>query len=313
MNKFFYALLSLVLILTSPAFCKEKHDELNALVDIGGGRKVYMECIGSGSPTVILIAGYRERGDSAWNTHPPDQAGPPVYSEVGKFTRVCTYDRPGVFFKEKSRSDPISQPMTVKSAAIDLHTLLKASNVKGPYVIVGHSLGGLIAKFYAAMYPTDICGVVFVDALVDTVKNLWTPEQFGAFKYAMNFVPQEVGDDKDLERLDLESSFRQATEISMAPLSKIPAIVLTSDKPLDVKNIIKLGIYPSNITEKTGKQLWERQVAAQDSLVKSFSPLTQHIKNTHSGHYIQKENPGIVIDAIREIMDNAPCKSETTG
>lgn len=146
MNKFFYALLSLVLILTSPAFCKEKHDELNALVDIGGGRKVYMECIGSDSPTVILIAGYRERGDSAWNTHPPDQAGPPVYSEVGKFTRVCTYDRPGVFFKEKSRSDPISQPMTVKSAAIDLHTLLKASNVKGPYVIVGHSLGGVDRK-----------------------------------------------------------------------------------------------------------------------------------------------------------------------
>lgn len=162
------------------------------------------------------------------------------------------------------------------------------------------------------MYPTDICGVVFVDALVDTVKNLWTPEQFGAFKYAMNFVPQEVRDDKDIERLDLESSFRQATEISMAPLSKIPAIVLTSDKPLDVKNIIKLGIYPSNITEKTGKQLWERQVAAQDSLVKLFSPLTQHIKNTLSGHYIQKENPGIVIDAIREIMDNAPCKSQTT-
>jgi hypothetical protein len=84
------------------AFCQ-------SLVDIGEGRKMYMECIRSGSPTTILIAGYTERGDSSWNTFPPGQAGSPVFFEVGKFTRVCTYDRPGTIGKgfEKSRSDPI--------------------------------------------------------------------------------------------------------------------------------------------------------------------------------------------------------------
>jgi pimeloyl-ACP methyl ester carboxylesterase len=149
--------------------------------------------------------------------------------------------------------------MTVKDAATDLYNLLKAAKVRGPYVIVGQSLGGLIAKLYAAMYPNDICGLAFVDALVDTVKDLWTPEQFDVFKHAMKFVPKEVGGYQDLERLDVESSFQQIGEASMAPLSTIPAIVLTSDQSVDIKYVIKAGIYPSSMTVKTGKQLWKHR------------------------------------------------------
>ena len=93
------------LLLVEPAFCGE-------LVDIGKNRKMYMECAGAGSPTVILIPEFRDRGDSAWNTLPPKKAGTPVFSEISKLTRVCTYDRPGTIFPkegtfERSRSDPI--------------------------------------------------------------------------------------------------------------------------------------------------------------------------------------------------------------
>src|ERR1700747_3881504 len=80
------------------------------LVDIGGGRKMYLESRGTGSPTVVLVGGLRASADD-WSL--ADKSAPAVFSEVAKFTRVCAYDRPGTPVDEKpSRSDPVSQPAT---------------------------------------------------------------------------------------------------------------------------------------------------------------------------------------------------------
>src|SRR6478609_4564976 len=132
------------------------------LIDIGGGRKMYLKCSGRGSPTVVLVGGLRASADE-WDVS--DKSKPTVFTGVGKFTHVCACDRPGTPVGEKpSRSNPVPQPTTAKDAVADLHALLSAAGEAGPYVLVGHSYGGLIVRLYASTYPKDVSGLVLVDS-----------------------------------------------------------------------------------------------------------------------------------------------------
>ena len=117
------------------------------MVDVGGYR-LHLNCTGSGSPTVVIESGL---GDSSatWGW---------VQPEVAKTTRVCTYDRAGMGWSETS-----PQPRTAREFAKELHTLLAKANEPGPYVLVGHSLGGYTVRVYAHDYPAEVVGVVFVD------------------------------------------------------------------------------------------------------------------------------------------------------
>jgi pimeloyl-ACP methyl ester carboxylesterase len=118
------------------------------LVDVGGYR-LHLNCTGNISPTVVLIAG---AGDFSfdWGL---------VQPLVASFARVCSYDRAGFAW-----SDPGPTPHTMRQEAYELHALLRAAGIKGPYVLVGHSIGGLIARVYAEHHPTEISGMVLVDA-----------------------------------------------------------------------------------------------------------------------------------------------------
>ena len=89
-----------------------------------------------------------------------------VLPGVAAFTRVCAYDRPGTALDadHRSRSDPVPMPRTAADAVADLHALIDGAGIPGPYVLVGHSLGGIIVRLYAATYPNEIAGVVLVDA-----------------------------------------------------------------------------------------------------------------------------------------------------
>jgi len=117
------------------------------LVDVGG-YKLHINCMGQGSPTVILESGLAYPS-SIWGW---------VQPEVAHATRVCAYDRAGVGW-----SDPGPEPRDGLQIARDLHTLLGKANVPGPYVLVGHSTGGLYVRVYAAQYPQDVVGMVLVD------------------------------------------------------------------------------------------------------------------------------------------------------
>src|SRR5690349_17168655 len=120
------------------------------LVDVDGHR-LHINCMGTGSPTVVIEAGL---GD--WST---SWAGY-VQPEVAKTTRVCTYDRAGLGW-----SDASSLPSDAAQFAKELHTLLQNANVPGPYVMVGHSLGGLIVRIFAHDYASEVAGVVLVDSM----------------------------------------------------------------------------------------------------------------------------------------------------
>src|ERR1041385_3554644 len=118
------------------------------LVDLGG-YKLHLNCTGNGSPTVVLSAG---AGDFStdWAL---------VQPKVAAFTRVCSYDRSGAAW-----SDLGPKPRTVYQEVFDLERLLRAAGEHGPYIMVGQSLGGMVARMFAEKYPRATAGVVLVDA-----------------------------------------------------------------------------------------------------------------------------------------------------
>jgi len=130
------------------------------LVDVGGYR-LHINCTGEGSPTVVIEAGLGD-WSTGWGF---------VQQEVAKSTRVCTYDRAGWGW-----SDTGPLPRDAAQFAKELHTLLQNANIPGPYVIAGHSLGGLDVRVFVNEYASEVAGVVLIDSM--------TPRQFNQLQMA---------------------------------------------------------------------------------------------------------------------------------
>jgi pimeloyl-ACP methyl ester carboxylesterase len=144
----------LLTILAAPVSAQESRPKApGTMVDIGG-YKLYLNCRGKGSPTVVLDSGLDD-SSAAWGA---------VQPEVANFTRVCSYDRAYIGFSD---AGPI--PWTLHQQVFDLHLLLKATNIQPPYVLVGQSFGGLLNQLYKTVYPNEVAGMVLVDSThVDT-------------------------------------------------------------------------------------------------------------------------------------------------
>ena len=121
--------------------------ESSQLIDVGG-RRINMHCAGSGSPTVVLMAGLFSWSLVWYKTQPV----------IAQKTRVCAFDRAAYGF-----SEPPPQPQIISEVVEDLHKALHAGSIPGPYVLVGHSLGGLEARVYAQRWPEDVVGMVLLD------------------------------------------------------------------------------------------------------------------------------------------------------
>jgi pimeloyl-ACP methyl ester carboxylesterase len=118
------------------------------LIDVGGHR-LHLDCTGSGSPTVVLEPGLGEVSAAmGW-----------IAPVVARDTRVCVYDRAG-----RGWSDPAAGPQDAVQTAADLHTLLDRGHIPGPYVLAGHSFGGLYVLTFAATYPDQVAGLVLLDS-----------------------------------------------------------------------------------------------------------------------------------------------------
>ena len=302
---------------TAPDSGKSK--DFAGLVDIGGGREMYMECQGTGYPTVVFVAGAQDRAET-WSTtkDPSEQAVLPAIAETN---RVCAYDRPGTILAtgegaedfKPSRSDPVDQPTTLQDHVDDLHALLKASGEgKRPYVVVGHSMGGAVSRLYASEYPEEVSGLVLVDPTPFEAANSLTAEQWALWKPLLGGPPSEEALEiyPALEWSDNDLNLAQAS--AAAPLKPMPFIAFQSDKPFDLSPYVEDGTLPMTAEEAEEFRIllynaWHDAIGDLVSQV----PGARFIDDPHSGHYIHQEQPQLVIDSIREVVDAARVGSTT--
>jgi pimeloyl-ACP methyl ester carboxylesterase len=166
-----------------------------------GGHRMYYECSGRGSPTVVLDAGSPDT-TAAWRY---------VQPQIARYTHVCSYDRRGV-----GRSAPApAGKRTPLNQVHDLAGLLAAAKIAGPYVLAGHSWGGFLARLFAWTYPQKTAGVVLVDATT--------------FPYLTPATARRVPRKTTVEGIDVAAAVSESAAITT--LGDLPLIVLGSNKP----------------------------------------------------------------------------------
>ena len=286
------------------------------LVDIGG-RRIQIDCRGSGSPTVVFESGLDIYGSLSWST---------VHDEIAKTTRACAYSRAGIMW-----SDPNEAPQSGKAIADDLHATLRKAGESKPFVLVGHSLGGPYIMTYTKYFGADVAGLVFVDAAhpdqkqrLDAVAKIeeskliafrdkvgvllnWTgvvravvatyqnmPNQPESVHQTMkayastSFGPMLKESQALAQTLAEAGTFRQ--------LVNRPILVLTAMAPIPEQVRVNLGW-----TKAQAKQFQDGWKQLHDEQA-TWSSRSQHQLIPDASHYIQFDRPDIVIAAVQSVV-----------
>jgi pimeloyl-ACP methyl ester carboxylesterase len=291
-----------------------------------GTHRLHLHCLGAGSPSVVFDAALG--GSSlSWTFIQP---------AVAEFTTACTYDRAGFGW-----SDAGPMPRTVSRLAAELHALLLAAEVPAPYVLVGHSFGGLSIRAYASRYPEDVAGLVFVDPAhpehwrepsADDRERL----QRGVALCRRGVFAARIGIASLVARLasagalDLARSIaaavsrrtlRRQDEQILAPVTKLP---------MDVRAVLRwmwtqpryfeaLGSQIEHISSSASEidlqadyggrpvvtisatEIPAARQALQEALARRSS-CGRHVTAVDSGHWVPIDEPQIVIESIREVV-----------
>jgi pimeloyl-ACP methyl ester carboxylesterase len=295
----------------APAMTAGNPELIKELVDIGGGRRLNMVCVGKGSPTVIFEQGWGG-GIRDWRK---------VQQPISALTRACFYDRAGNWW-----SDPGARPSTADNVTDDLRALLRKGGVAQPVVLVGHSLGGLFATLYADRFPKEVAGLVLVDPSYSSQQQ--SPDNIAkAVTYLRRcatlaregklsvtdphhcFDTAPVGYTADEVAFLMPQALRpfrydaQASEMEMMPESReqerraargfgdMPVIVMTHDLflPIPGQSEVAQKAYNANLKQ------------ARDQLA-ARSSRGQSIIVAGAGHYIQEDRPQAVVDAVRQVV-----------
>jgi len=278
------------------------------LVDVGGHR-LHLHCVGQGSPTVVLDAGLGAFSLD-WGA---------VQPQIATSTRVCAYDRAGLGW-----SEPGPLPRSPQQFADELHVLLTDGGVEGPYVLAVHSISGKTARLFASQHPNDVAGIVLVDARHESVDEHVTPEQLATedaqqrrFQRMIGWMskfglvrllwapawPRVLPGSENLSpetrtaigvlqarprqvesalaegrgRMDSNTQLRAA-----APLGDTPLIVIASAQTID-----HLPFWKEAQEIMTGLSSNSRMIVAS------------------SGHAVHFEQPALVVESIRQVVDAA--------
>jgi len=257
----------------------------DAKVDVGG-YQLRIVCAGEGGPTVIIEAAF---GD------PPVESGSwrTVANEIQKTARICVYDRAGL----GSSSVAPGENRTSRDMARALHDLLDNGGVPGPYVLVGHSLGGYHVRMFASLYPDEVAGIVLVDS---SYPDQWSevvaalppesPDEPSLFKELRTVPPASLP-----EKMDILASADQVR--ATGSLGDLPLVVLTHSPTFTWH--ADSNVPPEIVGKIEG--VWQR---LQNDLA-GLSSNSSHIIATKAGHWIQADEPQLVIDAILKVIDEA--------
>lgn len=308
------SLFILVILLAAAGFLYENiseardrrfHPMPGRRIDVGG-YKLHIDCTGEGTPVVVLDSGL---GDSyvSWIK---------VQPQIAKFTRVCSYDRAGLGYSDES-----PRPRTSKVMAEELHTLLHNAGIAPPYVLVGHSMGGYNVRLFASFYRSEVAGMVLVDSshpeqekrfppALNDMDKTWVREQ-EFMTVAMPFgIPRLLGfcgSDAKVRAADCNfHSYREGLTVlktfpesaaqaaTAGSLGDLPLAVLSHDPNVPVPEIPADLVKPMNVA-------WEEM---QDELTHLSTRDTRTIAK-NSSHYIQLDRPEVVVEAVRNVVDQA--------
>lgn len=278
---------------------EQKYPPIGRMVDVGG-YKLHMieEGQNHNGPTVIVETGSGETS-LGWRS---------VQQEIAKFTRVITYDRAGY-----GSSDASPLPRTSENIAKELHTMLHNAEISAPYILVGHSFGGLNMQLFANTYPDEVTGIILVDSLNEKdfqkfsvtlyensvtygvqlkkimesyfgIKRLMSDlgiHKIKAVRLPTKFVVSDIE-----ERSHFVDDAEQLRKTSQS-LGDKPLIIISAGKPWPGEENADLNsVWPKLQADLVTKSSHGKQMIAE-----------------HSGHRINVEQPEIIIEAVREMID----------
>ena len=264
--------------------------------------------MGSGSPTVILEAGGGSSSVQWW----------PLQEQLAEFSHVCSYDRAGFGW-----SDPSPTELTFEEGARDLKALLSAAEVPGPYILVGHSKGGLHVRTYARLYPDEVSGVLLLDAAEEeslfsnlefveqSLKEAQTPlllARFGVMRLLLRFSPEAVPI-PDLPAELVQPYHRELARPNTweAAISGGAAYRLTSTEMRVAEGFGHLGDIPlivitHGIPYTGGRAFQEEWWPAAMERLADLSSNSELIVAENSGHPIMWDEPDLVVDSVRRLI-----------
>ena len=242
-------------------------------IDIGG-RSLYLDCRGRGTPTVILEAG--SGSDSGtWRA---------VHDELATTSRTCAYDRAG-----RGRSDP-RRRHTLADAAADLRALLANADEPGPFVFVGHSLGGAYGRVFAAAYHGEVVGLALVDAFNPDLQEARIHPLLG---------PLRIEYDANLDGLRAHVTSVDSLDWTTSEMQLRASTPVVAGLPVEV---IVAPRYEPRLDEPTNAAIADAWLAAFESL----SPgRVTHTTAWGAGHEVQLDRPDVVIASVRRLVDAA--------
>ena len=304
---------------TQPLSSSDAYGRPGQLVELPDHRKLNFRCQGRGSPTVLLEAGYGA-GSNAWSR---------VAERIAPVTRVCAYDRAGYGF-----SDPGPTPRDGAAIARDLDFGLKAAGIAGPYVVVGHSAGGLYARLFAARRRDEVRGLVFVDSSVEH-QTQRSEQAFGPGAGSLDGIARRAlkclnvttgaaraPDDPELLACVPASASAHDRQVALRPetwrtqLSELTSLFTTTSDEVDrigpllqeVPAIVLTAASadgPAGAARDPGAALWQgfhKQLAA------GFHPSEQRL--VKSSHLMMFDRPEVVSDAALELVKAARASSQ---
>ncbi|MGG2465943.1 alpha/beta fold hydrolase [Streptomyces sp. RGM 3693] len=279
------------------------------------GRRIYVHRTGSGGPAVVFLPGASAVG--------LDYFG--VQQGVSQFTTAVVYDRGGTGY-----SDPLPLPRTAAAVATELRELLRAQHIAAPYVLVPHSLGGLYAHRFAQLYPQDVAGLVWLDALHRDWDDFMPPaanlaaveqmapdrEQWEQMRPALRTMNAELLADypEHIRQSLIDAKLSDewihsgtaertklteiATELQAGPnLPDVPVIALTV-----------VGTDPAQqalTSERTLREMYDGHTRMDAALVGAVSHGEQRILSDTVHHRLCFDRPDAVVQAIRDVVDRA--------